>query len=101
MEIKKNIRGYVIDLDFDEYDLIKSALRDAQEYWNNHFGMVPAGTERYGHLLDDMEQATQRYLRAKEVMDLISCFCCKNCLPPAYREGGKMCKLEKCHPDPA
>lgn len=29
------------------------------------------------------------------------CLCCKNCLPPYERIGGKMCRLQECKYEPA
>lgn len=100
MEIKKNMNGYTIDVDFDEYDKMVDAFHDAQEYWNKHFGL-DVGILKYGILLEDMVSARKRYLTAEEAKPFISCMVCKHCLPPMKRENGKMCTLEKCDPDPA
>ena len=38
----------------------------------------------------------KKYLTDEETAAIRNCFVCKHCLPPFYRENGKMCNLEKC-----
>lgn len=47
------------------------------------------------------EKTPHRYLTDEEAKPLVNCFICKNCLPPFFRENGKICKLERCNFEPA
>ena len=50
----------------------------------------------YGRLSREMQEAKQRYLTKEEATPTVNCLVCKNCLPPFFRENGKMCKLKEC-----
>ena len=97
MEIKKKTDGYTIELNFNEYNDLKGALLDAIKYYL----LIDIKNERYDLLFKEMEQSDKRYLTSEEAKPLVDCMCCKNCLPPFYRENGKLCRLVKCDFDPA
>lgn len=101
MEIKKNINGYTLEVNFDEYKTLRLGMYYASKLWEKYYGIKPPDAKKYDLLYDEMEKARKHFLSAAEAKPLVNCMACKHCLPPFYREYGKMCKLEECNYQPA
>lgn len=95
MKIEKNINGYTIEVNFDEYSTLKEALKNGESYIHEKFG-VDGSVTGYSRLYQEMEDVQTRYLTKEESAPIVNCMVCKNCLPPFFRENGKMCKLKEC-----
>ena len=94
MKITKNINGYIIEVNRDEYDDLIEATNLACEF--NKTSWDDVEESKFREMSKELKAVKKRYLTDEEVAPLVNCFCCKNCLPPSERKRGKMCGLKEC-----
>lgn len=95
MQIKKDVNGYTIEVSCVEYSTLMEALENEKTRFEERFGLA-GDVACCCRLYREMQEAKQRYLTKEEAAPTVNCLVCKNCLPPFFRENGKMCKLKEC-----